>query len=57
MHPQFALRPAGLLHNYHGRRKGPATGIGTDCIPPGSVQWLENTGQDEVEFLCVVDPA
>jgi len=26
-------------------------------IPPGSVQWLENNGQDEIEFLCIVDPA
>jgi len=26
-------------------------------IPPDSVQWLENTGQDEIEFICVVDPA
>jgi len=26
-------------------------------IPPGSVQWLENTGKEEIEFLCIVDPA
>jgi mannose-6-phosphate isomerase-like protein (cupin superfamily) len=26
-------------------------------IPPGSVQWLENGGKEEIEFLCVVDPA
>jgi len=26
-------------------------------IPPGSVQWLENTGEEEIEFLCIVDPA
>ena len=26
-------------------------------IPPGSVQWLENIGKDEIEFLCIVDPA
>ncbi len=26
-------------------------------IPPGSVQWLENTGRDEIEFVCIVDPA
>ena len=26
-------------------------------IPPGSVQWLENTGQVEIEFICLVDPA
>ncbi|OGD30435.1 MAG: mannose-6-phosphate isomerase, partial [Candidatus Aminicenantes bacterium RBG_13_63_10] len=26
-------------------------------IPPGSRQWIENTGQDELRFLCIVDPA
>jgi mannose-6-phosphate isomerase-like protein (cupin superfamily) len=26
-------------------------------IPSDSVQWLENTGRDDVEFVCIVDPA
>ena len=26
-------------------------------IPPDSVQWLENNGRDDIEFICVVDPA
>ncbi|CUQ65075.1 cupin domain-containing protein [Candidatus Nitrospira inopinata] len=26
-------------------------------VPPGGNQWLENTGNDELEFLCLVDPA
>jgi len=26
-------------------------------IPPGSIQWLQNSGKDEIEFLCIVDPA
>jgi mannose-6-phosphate isomerase-like protein (cupin superfamily) len=26
-------------------------------IPPESVQWLENTGMDDIEFVCIVDPA
>ncbi|HTW92469.1 MAG TPA: cupin domain-containing protein [bacterium] len=26
-------------------------------IPPGSVQWLENAGSDDIEFACIVDPA
>jgi len=26
-------------------------------MPPASVQWLENTGKEEIEFLCIVDPA
>ena len=26
-------------------------------VPPGSVQHLENTGTDDLVFLCIVDPA
>ena len=26
-------------------------------IPPGSTQWIRNTGGDDLVFLCVVDPA
>ena len=26
-------------------------------IPPGSIQWIENTGREELAFLCIVDPA
>jgi mannose-6-phosphate isomerase-like protein (cupin superfamily) len=26
-------------------------------IPPVTVQWLENTGKEEIEFFCIVDPA
>ncbi len=26
-------------------------------IPPESVQWLENTGREGIEFICIVDPA
>ena len=26
-------------------------------IPPGSTQWLENTGTVAIEFACIVDPA
>lgn len=26
-------------------------------IPPNSVQWIENTGPDDLVFLCLVDPA
>jgi mannose-6-phosphate isomerase-like protein (cupin superfamily) len=26
-------------------------------VPPGAVQHLENTGRDELVFLCIVDPA
>ncbi|HUV30906.1 MAG TPA: cupin domain-containing protein [Acidobacteriota bacterium] len=26
-------------------------------IPPGCVQWIENTGESDLMFLCIVDPA
>lgn len=26
-------------------------------IPPGSRQWIENPGETELKFLCIVDPA
>jgi mannose-6-phosphate isomerase-like protein (cupin superfamily) len=26
-------------------------------VPPGAVQHLENTGTDDLVFLCIVDPA
>ena len=26
-------------------------------IPPGSTQWITNTGDVPLEFLCIVDPA
>ncbi len=25
-------------------------------IPPGSVQWIENTGDEDLVFICVVSP-
>ena len=29
----------------------------TVYIPPGSVQYITNVGEDDLVFLCVVDPA
>jgi len=29
----------------------------TIYIPPHSKQFIENTGKDELKFLCIVDPA
>ncbi len=26
-------------------------------IPPGAVQYIENSGQEDLIFLCIVDPA
>ena len=29
----------------------------TTVVPAGAEQWLENTGDHDLEFLCIVDPA
>ena len=29
----------------------------TIYIPPKAIQWIENTDTDDLEFLCIVDPA
>lgn len=26
-------------------------------IPPNAVQWIENTGSEDLVFICIVDPA
>ena len=34
--------------------------VGPDCavyVPPNSVQYIENTGNSILKFLCIVDPA
>jgi mannose-6-phosphate isomerase-like protein (cupin superfamily) len=29
----------------------------TIYIPPKAIQWIENQGEEDLEFLCIVDPA
>lgn len=39
---------------------GEAVDIGVDSaiyIPPGSIQYITNQGEDDLVFLCIVDPA
>ena len=34
--------------------------VGPDCtvnIRPGAIQFIENTGSGDLQFLCIVDPA
>jgi mannose-6-phosphate isomerase-like protein (cupin superfamily) len=34
--------------------------VGSECavyIPPGAMQYIENTGDSDLVFLCIVDPA
>ena len=51
----YLVRGTGMMHI--GEEATEVTTGDAVYIPPGSVQWLENTGKDEIEFLCIVDPA
>ena len=49
------IKGQGKMHINNEVRKVVATD--TVYIPPGAVQFIENTGETELEFLCIVDPA
>ena len=51
----YLVRGSGVMHI--GDEAGEVTAGDAVYIPPGSVQWLENTGRDDIEFACIVDPA
>ena len=51
----YFLAGAGVMHV-----ADDATTVGPGrmvVIPAGAEQWLENTGDHDLEFLCIVDPA
>jgi mannose-6-phosphate isomerase-like protein (cupin superfamily) len=51
----YLIRGSGVMHiGDESARVAPGDAV---YIPPGSQQWLENTGKQEIEFLCIVDPA
>ena len=51
----YLVRGSGVMHIGDETAKiGPGDAV---YIPPDSVQWLENTGKEGIEFLCIVDPA
>ena len=51
----YLVRGTGMMHI--GEEVVQVTSGDAVYIPPASVQWLENIGKDEIEFLCIVDPA
>jgi mannose-6-phosphate isomerase-like protein (cupin superfamily) len=51
----YLFRGTGVMHI--GEEVALVTAGDAVYIPPGSVQWLQNTGEEEIEFLCIVDPA
>ena len=50
-----ATRQRALLHP-DGEEAGVLPGQAV-YIPPGAVQYITNTGGDDLVFLCIVDPA
>ena len=51
----YILSGSGIMHVGNDvRTVGPGDAV---YIPPDTIQWLENPGDEPVEFLCVVDPA
>jgi mannose-6-phosphate isomerase-like protein (cupin superfamily) len=51
----YFVRGRGVMHvGAESAAVGPGDAVE---IPPGAVQWLENDGDEETEFVCIVDPA
>ena len=51
----FILEGRGTMHiDNETRAVGPQQ---TVYIPPGGLQYIENTGESDLTFLCIVDPA
>jgi len=51
----YILAGKGLMHIDDESRN-----VNSDCavyIPPNSTQYIENTGNSDLKFLCIVDPA
>lgn len=51
----YVLEGRGVMHVNDGSREvEPGDAV---YIPPGATQFIENRGDDKLEFLCIVDPA
>jgi mannose-6-phosphate isomerase-like protein (cupin superfamily) len=51
----YLIRGSGVMHI--GDESARVAAGDAVYIPPESVQWLENNGEEEIEFACIVDPA
>ena len=51
----YLVRGSGVMHI--GDEAAAVTAGDAVYIPSDSIQWLENTGSKEIEFICIVDPA
>ena len=50
----YLLRGSGVMHVAD--ESQPVQAGDAVYIPPGAVQWLDNTGSETIEFACIVDP-
>lgn len=51
----YVLRGTGMMHI---NEESEAVNAGDVIdIPPHSIQWIKNSGEEPLEFLCIVDPA
>lgn len=51
----YILAGEGIMHIDH--ESAPVHAGQTIYIPPHSTQYIKNTGQTDLKFLCMVDPA
>ncbi|MFH1878320.1 MAG: cupin domain-containing protein [Candidatus Omnitrophota bacterium] len=51
----YIIRGEGIMHI--GDESGTVVERCAIYIPPGAVQYIENTGKKDLEFICIVDPA
>ena len=50
----YILKGRGIIHINEKAEVSPSD---TVHIPSQAVQWIENHGEEDLEFLCIVDPA
>lgn len=51
----YILQGEGTMHI--NKETAPVKADDTIYIPPHSFQYIENTGEEDLKFLCIVDPA
>jgi mannose-6-phosphate isomerase-like protein (cupin superfamily) len=51
----FITKGRGIMHI--NKRKEDVSAGDTIYIPPGSIQYIENSGRKLLEFICIVEPA
>ncbi len=51
----YIIRGIGIMHI--GDEQAQVSAGVAIYIPPAAVQWIENTGANDLEFACIVDPA